>query len=314
MAAPPAPRVDAEQVRKAAAALFKWAESRKQAAKPRLLADAGDEDDMFYLVVALKKTPEQGRTSGFRIPLPYSLYPADSAREICLIVRDSAEAGHKEAKARVAAEGVAGVTKVIGVRKLRANYKPFEAKRQLCGSYDLFVADERVLPLLPTLLGKTFFKKKKHPVPVSLTGRQWGDKIRAAVDATYLYVSGGPCSVVRAARLSNTLDEVVENVMAVIEGVAAKVPRKWKNIQSLYLKTQESAALPIFQALPELPLRIATRIELPSAGPSSLPGPTASTQKTPTAPTPAKKAIKGERASRHQRPLQGVPAKRPKRA
>jgi ribosome biogenesis protein UTP30 len=47
------------------------------------------------------------------------------------------------------------------VSKLKARYKPFEAKRQLCASYDLFLADERVLPLLPPILGKTFFMKKK---------------------------------------------------------------------------------------------------------------------------------------------------------
>jgi len=49
----------------------------------------------------------------------------------------------------------------MGVSKLRQKYKPYEAKRQLCFSYDFFLADERVLPLLPPLLGKVFFDKKK---------------------------------------------------------------------------------------------------------------------------------------------------------
>ena len=40
-------------------------------------------------------------------------------------------------------------------------------KRQLCAAYDVFVADQRVLPMLPPLLGKTFFKKRKLPVAVS---------------------------------------------------------------------------------------------------------------------------------------------------
>lgn len=313
MAGPQAARgVDAEQVRKAAAALAKWAESRKRSGSKAQLLE--DEDDMFYVVVALKRTPEQGKTNGYRIPLPHSLYPADGGREVCLIVADSKETGHKEAKARVREEKVAGVTKVIGVRKLRTDYKPFEAKRQLCGSYDLFVADERVVPLLPGLLGKTFFKKKKHPVPVGLRGGNWAEKIRAAVDATYLYISGGPCSVVRTARLSHTLEEVVENVLAVVDGVADKIPRKWKNVQALYLKTQESAALPIFQALPEMPLRINARLELPSLEASSTPDAEPAAGEVTAEVEPAKKVAKKKHDPSHQPSPQAGETKRRRRA
>ena len=35
----------------------------------------------------------------------------------------------------------------------RAKYESAEAKRQLCNSYDLFVADDRILPSLPKLIG-----------------------------------------------------------------------------------------------------------------------------------------------------------------
>lgn len=51
--------------------------------------------------------------------------------------------------------------KVIGVTKLRKEFKSHEAKRQLCDSYDFFLADDRVLPALPKVLGKAFFQKKK---------------------------------------------------------------------------------------------------------------------------------------------------------
>ena len=42
---------------------------------------------------------------------------------------------------------------VVGVSKLRTKYESHEAKRILAGAYDLFVADERVIPSLPKLLG-----------------------------------------------------------------------------------------------------------------------------------------------------------------
>jgi len=61
--------------------------------------------------------------------------------------------GHKAAKKRLKAGEAAGVAKVIGTSKLRTKYESHEAKRALCGAYDLFLADERILPSLPKLLG-----------------------------------------------------------------------------------------------------------------------------------------------------------------
>jgi ribosome biogenesis protein UTP30 len=69
-------------------------------------------------------------------------------------------------------------------------------------------------------------------------------------------VSGGTCSVVKVARVSQAREEIVENVKAVVEGVAQQIPKKWTNIRALFLKTLESVALPLYQSLPEMPLKI----------------------------------------------------------
>jgi len=63
--------------------------------------------------------------------------------------------GHKEAKQYVKQQKLAGITKIVGVSKLKAKYEAPEAKRQLCSLYDIFLADERVIPSLPKLLGDT---------------------------------------------------------------------------------------------------------------------------------------------------------------
>lgn len=63
--------------------------------------------------------------------------------------------GHKAAKQHVRQQKLAGISKVVGVSKLRTKYEAPEAKRQLCSSYDIFLADERVIPSLPKLLGKS---------------------------------------------------------------------------------------------------------------------------------------------------------------
>ena len=50
---------------------------------------------------------------------------------------------------------------VVGVEKLKGKFKPFEARRLLLKENGLFLADERVIPLLPKLLGSKFFAAKK---------------------------------------------------------------------------------------------------------------------------------------------------------
>lgn len=47
---------------------------------------------------------------------------------------------------------------VVGLSKLRTKYESHEAKRQLCDSYDLFLADERIVPSLPKLIGTAGMK------------------------------------------------------------------------------------------------------------------------------------------------------------
>ncbi len=45
-------------------------------------------------------------------------------------------------------------------------------------------------------------------------------------------------------------------MLAAISGVANAVPRKWANIRSFHLKMLESLALPVYQTVPDLKLKI----------------------------------------------------------
>ena len=69
---------------------------------------------------------------------------------VCIIAGE----GHKAAKERVKQEKLAKVAKVIGISKLKSKYESHEAKRNLCAQYDMFIADDRVIPLLPKLIGE----------------------------------------------------------------------------------------------------------------------------------------------------------------
>jgi ribosome biogenesis protein UTP30 len=164
-------------------------------------------------------------------PLKYPLRTED--QQVCLITKDPQREYKDQLRSKNLMEST--VHKVIGVTKLRQKYKPHEAKRLLCRSYDSFLADERVIPLLPKLLGKTFFERKKIPVPVNLTRKDVGKELERALDSTYLFVGNGCTS---------------ENIADALPALMEKIPKGWSNIQSIHLKTNQSVALPLYNSLP----------------------------------------------------------------
>ena len=201
--------------------------------------------------MALKRIPAVKKDKPIRIAIPHSLYEVDGA-EVCLIVKDKKGAGAKGAKERLRQEARTGGTKVLGVSKLKTKFESHEAKRKLSQAYDLFLADAAVLPVLPQLLGKAFFRKKKQPIPVALHGKKdWKAQIRRACDATYAYLGGGTCVNIRVARSSFADEAVVENVLAAIAALPGVLPGKWRSVQALYLKSAESVALPLYTELPD---------------------------------------------------------------
>jgi len=245
---------NADTVAKAVDSLLKWRKSRLETEKPKLF----DEDEEFvYLILTLKKIPSKGRVNPHKIPIPHSLI--SEASEQCLIIDDRANKPSRitkdEAQKKVQSESIP-ISKILKLSKLMTDYRPFEAKRKLCNSYDLFFADKAIVPLLPRLLGKQFFKKRKIPVQVDLQKKNWKEQIEKACSSALLFLRTGTCSVVKVAKLSMERDEIVENVVAAMEGVVEVLPKKWAVVRSFHVKLLESLALPVYQAVPDVRLKI----------------------------------------------------------
>nr|KYP59028.1 Ribosomal L1 domain-containing protein 1 [Cajanus cajan] len=246
-------RVSTETVAKAVDALLKWRRSQSETQKPKLF----DEDEEFvYLILTMKRIPSNSRVNPHKVPLPHSLISPFS--EQCLILDDrpnKARVTKAQVQAKIQADSIP-VAKVLKLSKLASDYRPFEAKRKLCDSYDLFFAEKSIVPLLPRLLGKHFFKKRKIPVPVDLSKKNWKEQVEKACSSAMLFMRTGTCSVVRVAKVRMERDEIVENVVAAVEGVVEVVPKKWANVRSLHLKLLESVALPVYQVVPDVKLKI----------------------------------------------------------
>ncbi|KAI5339720.1 hypothetical protein L3X38_018992 [Prunus dulcis] len=244
-------KVITKTVRKAVNALLKWRNSKLQTEKPDLL----ESDEFAYLVLTLKKIPPKARINAYKVPLPNPLHSQLS--ELCLIYDDGPKSNLTKdfIQKKIKAENIP-ISKILKLSKLKTDYVPFEAKRKLLYSYDMFLADRRIVPLLPKYLGKQFFKKKKIPVPVDLEHKNWKEQVDKACGSALLFLSTGTCSVVRVAKVSMSVDEIVENVLAAINGIVEIVPKKWRDVRSFHLKFLESLALPVYQAVPDLTLKI----------------------------------------------------------
>jgi ribosome biogenesis protein UTP30 len=168
----------------------------KKADKKTLLTP---EVPSFSLVLGLLEMKvKKAKTCPIAIPVPHSVYAADT--RVCLFVKVSALFHTKDPqrtfKDIVETQEITYIKRVMGVGKLSKKFRSYEAKRMLADEYDLFVTDERVLPLLPKSLGKTFLQRKaKIPVKVDLSK---ADDVKARLDAavhgsTYLHLGAGTC-------------------------------------------------------------------------------------------------------------------------
>ncbi|CAG8447819.1 166_t:CDS:2 [Funneliformis caledonium] len=240
--------LEVDNIEKATHALLKHEKVRPKLGND-LLSDGQPVN--VWLIVSLFKFSDKPRLKPARIPLKHPLY--GSSTDICLITKDP----QRTYKEWVAAHNVKWVQNVIGISKLRKKYIPYEAKRNLCDSYDLFLTDERILPLLPNMLGKYFFEKKKQPIPVNISKESnFKREILRACHCTYMYYSSGVCLSIKIGTTGMTSKQILENLEMAIPVIVDKIPRKWKNIQSLQIKTTESISLPIYNSLPSLPIEI----------------------------------------------------------
>ncbi|XP_060184416.1 uncharacterized protein LOC132614075 [Lycium barbarum] len=286
-------KINEDKVLKAVNALLKWKKFQSSKTQnPQSYQEDEEEtqlvdDNFIYLQLTLKKIPPKELTNPHKITL---CHPISTFSNICLIINDNPKKPHNSkynlyapnnskskldgpqrskskldvphnSRTNLDVETVQKkiksleipITKVLKLSKLKAEYKPFEAKRDLYESYELFLADKRVVNLLPGLLGKQFYKKKrKVPVPVDLKGNSnWKEEIERALSSTLLCLGNGTCSVLKVGRNGMESSEVMENVLAAIDGIIEFVPKKLGGVRAFHLKFSDSLALPIYEDLPD---------------------------------------------------------------
>lgn len=232
-------KLERAQVERAVEALRAYASSKSS-------GELVGEDACLSIVLATKRMPKAAAGAKAVKPrlltLPHLWRTLDET-EVCLIVKDP----QRTVKDMCAAERI--TAKVIGVEKLKKKYVPFESRRRLRGAYDFFAADARVLPMLPKLLGSEFYKSNKLPLPLSFKRKALRQSLERAVGGAILRPSHGTCVSLACASTSQPTADAADNVLAAVEKVVARTPGKWQNVQAIHLRTVNSAALPIYNAV-----------------------------------------------------------------
>lgn len=185
-----------------------------------------------------------------QVSLPHSIL-LDSS-EVCLFTKDDCESPEKTEcfyKKLLKKHGVNNISRIIPFKTLKTEYKAYEAKLRLLGSFDIFITDERIRRHLPTHIGRHFYQRKKVPVCVNLLAKNLSKEIDRCITGTVLNISKhGSCSTVRIGHTGMETQHIVENILAVAEVLSEKLPEKWPSVKLLFLKTDKSVSLPIFSS------------------------------------------------------------------
>mmetsp|Transcript_14807 Transcript_14807/g.43894 ORF Transcript_14807/g.43894 Transcript_14807/m.43894 type:complete len:397 (-) Transcript_14807:148-1338(-) len=202
----------------------------------------GSSAETMTLQFTLSQIPDRRKMRPVMIPLPHPMW--DEKSEVCFFAKDPQKT-YKELLMKKCP--IPGITKVIGLDKLRRNYKSLEAKKALADAFDLFLCDSRIVEMMPRALGNMFYQQKRHKVPLPVRLRVADPKpaIERALGGTALRVPSGPCLGVKIGRCGMPEEHLVENALAVIRGVVDNV--KGNPVQSIVVQATNSVALPVFK-------------------------------------------------------------------
>ncbi|KAI8642443.1 ribosomal protein L1-like protein [Parasitella parasitica] len=212
-------KLDTQQAKKAITALYKF---NKNKAENDMLND--DEDNAVYVVIHTHKIMNKAQAKLKQIKLPVSPFSEDL--EVCYFTKDD------EKKVEV-----------------KAKNSPIK-KRKLAASYNLFVADDRVAPLIPSLLGKAFRTKSRMPVTMKHNG-SLKTNIQNVINSTTVKLNNGLKSRILIGNFAMSEKDVLKNYEAAMPEIIKITAHKLDQVEMFGIESENSPFLPIYTALPK---------------------------------------------------------------
>ena len=215
-------------------------------------------DTSIQVQFTMEVAPVRPSRKPYRIDIPHSIFKVSKEEEneeleepeVCIFVKDGSKEQVKEMIDQFP-EHMGFIKKVMTLDSLRKKHSQYSQRRALLKTYSVFMADDRILPMLTKCLGKDFSRAKKNPIPVEITRKEaLPVNILKALSATFLHLSEGTCAMVKAGYTHMSADQLVENILAIVDRAAMQIPRRWANIRALAIKTPTSMSLPFYNKTP----------------------------------------------------------------
>ena len=157
------------------------------------------------------------------IELPY---PPGKKNRICVVA-----SGEMVLKAKKA-----GADLVVERGDLEALMGDKKKQKELAKTYDFFIAEAPLMPIVGRSLGATLGPKGKMPTPIPPTANI-ADQIKKHRKIVLVRLRGQPVLQCGVGNENMSDEEIAENVQTVIRRVEGKLKRGIKNIRSVNLKT-----------------------------------------------------------------------------
>jgi len=218
-----------------------------------------DEVKKVSLQVALHKIPNLINDKQILCKLPHPIVSEANMPEVCLIVKDVAKKERdyertvrKYAQLLKSHELDGIVKRVVPLKQLNLEFRPFEAKRALSTSYDLFLADKCLHEILfgGSKLGKEFHKRRKMPIEIDVENcKDLKQTVMDVLNSTVIRFTGkGAIIDVSAFLSSQSVEEALANIGAIRATLAKQLPGGEANVKAIYLKSTNAPAVPIYAA------------------------------------------------------------------
>jgi large subunit ribosomal protein L1 len=166
-----------------------------------------------------------------RIELPH---PAGKESKICVIASGEMALKAKKAKADL----------VIERGNLEAMAGDKKKQKELSKSYDYFIAEAPLMPLVGKVLGATLGPKGKMPTPVP-PAANIAKQIKKHRRMVSLRMRSQPVLQCRVGAENMAEEKIAENVQAIIRRIEPKLKRGIKNIKSVNIKTTMGPSIKI---------------------------------------------------------------------
>lgn len=136
--------------------------------------------------------------------------------------------------------------KTYSISKWRKRFTVAADRRQLMKETRVFCADGRIGHILDDIIGADFYKKKKMPVIVDISGDDIIKPIEHVLECTAVMFPKDQIFSATIGKLSWQTDDIADNACDVINAVLEKIGKE--KVAVIYLRTPSSTQIPVYTA------------------------------------------------------------------